>query len=210
MAIFWTPARERILAITATVLLHALVLLVLLRFDGGRPGSPSARDGGAGKGGALEVVEFVALPGEATSPAPPAVPALQAQATEASTQQPLADAVPLPTTSQPTPPGEASANDEKGGGTGAPEDDLGTRYLAAVRAVIDTQWQQQGGGVIPTGCEVVIHQADGGRVLRAWVMHCGALPLADRIRLETAVMQAQSLPYTGFEPVFQATLRLRY
>ena len=58
--------------------------------------------------------------------------------------------------------------------------------------------------------EVVIDQVEGGRAIRAWVMNCNVMPITDRIRLETAVMQAQALPYAGFEPVFQTHLKLAF
>ncbi len=54
----------------------------------------------------------------------------------------------------------------------------------------------------------MIEQAAGGRALRACVVQCGDLPLVERIRLETAVMQVQPLPYEGFEPVFQERVEL--
>ena len=206
-----TPARDRIAAITVVILLHALLILhaVMLRDAGGRPGQGLRDAVGEGREVLVEV-NFVKRN---------AAPKLR----------PVAIEVPLPPVKvehspvgEPVPAEAGAVADEKtrdiasiedaheGGGNGAPKDDLGTRYLAAVRAAVLAEWTAQGGGAIPAGCKIMFDQATGGHALRAWVMQCASLPLRERIRLESAVMQVEPLPYAGFEPVFQEHMELEF
>jgi hypothetical protein len=203
--------RDRIAATIITVAVHALLIAALV--EGGAKVRSSVRDAARGDGQDTTVaVEFLARQ-EQASPKPPAV-------VETTPRPPLIaePSIPEPagTIAQPSNPASDAASsgsaneDVPQGGAGAPPDELGARYLAAVRAAIVREWNAQGGGEIPSGCAVVFDQADGGRPLRAWVMHCGSLSAIERARLETAVMQAQPLPYAGFEPVFQAHLKLTF
>ncbi len=189
------------------LLLHALVIASLtMRAAGGRPGQGTGNAIGDGPEDWI-AVSFLEKQG-GPKPSPDTVDATP----------PPAQAE-VPRASETVPPQDdgnaaqdaASPEDARdGGGASAPQDDLGARYLAAVRAAVLEQWSAQGGNAIPAGCVVVIDQAAGGKALRAWVMRCTDLPLGERIRLETAVMQVQPLPYTGFEPVFQAHIELTF
>lgn len=206
--------RDRIAATIISVGGHALVIATLW-LAGGGSGARSVPDAPLGDGQDTTVAaQFLERQKQARpeTPPPPVV--------EATPQPPVPEPVPVeesviaqqsnPATDK-VPPGEAaSPANEAEGGAGAPADELGARYLAAVRAAIVREWNAQGGGEIPSGCVVVFDQVDGGRPLRAWVMHCGSLSASERARLETAVMQAQPLPYAGFEPVFQTHLKLTF
>ena len=218
-----TPWRDRIAAVAIIVLVHALVLVpALVGSSGGRPGPRAAQEGAPG-GGAddLIVTEFIAVPQNAAAKQAPAAidpppqpdraedPPAPEQVEESVAASSPADPASATDSATPVNPA-ASGGARSGGGSDAQDDGLGARYLAAVRATVLRQWQAQGGGAIPAGCEVVIDQVEGGRAIRAWVMNCNVMPMTDRIRLETAVMQAQALPYAGFEPVFQTHLKLAF
>lgn len=215
-----TPWRDRIVAAIVIVLVHALVLVpALVWHGGGRPGPRAAQEGAPGGGeDDLIVTEFIAVPQHvAAKPAPATLepPPQPAQAEAPPVPEQVEDSAtasnPASAADSATPVDPAAAGGARpGGGSDAQDDDLGDRYLAAIRATVLRQWQAQGGGAIPAGCQVVIDQVEGGRAVRVWVMNCSALPTTERIRLETAVMQTPSLPYTGFEPVFQAHLRLTF
>lgn len=202
-----TPASDRIAAITLVVFLHALAAIHFAMSGdvGGRTGRGDRNVAGEGRETWTEA-NFVPrqaapAPTAATSEAPPP----HSEAADASASGPVPPSQANAALSHRA-PSEAARQD--GGGNGAPQDDLGARYLAAVRAAVIGQWSAQGGGAIPEGCGLVIEQAAGGRALRAWVVQCGDLPLVERIRLETAVMQVQPLPYEGFEPVFRERVEL--
>lgn len=218
-----TPWHDHIAAAIVIVLVHALVLVpALVWHAGGRPG-PRAAQAGAPGGGEddLIVTEFIAIPQNAAAKQAPATiapppqparaedPSVPEQVEESAAARSPADPASAADSATPVDPA-APGSARSGGGSDALDDDLGARYLAAVRATVLRQWQARGGGAIPAGCEVVIDQVEGGRAIRAWVMNCNVMPMADRIRLETAVMQAQALPYAGFEPVFQAHLKLAF
>lgn len=218
---------DRITAATITVLVHALIVVVMvmgLQSDGG-PGSRSVPDTAPGEH-AWTAIHFVTEQKQAAAETPPA--ALETRPQPAPVEEsPIPEPAPdgESATADATPsadaasseaaalsPAEAAASFDAGeaGGADAPQDDLGARYLAAVRTAVLEQWDAMGGGAIPAGCEVVIEQVDGGQAIRAWTRQCGDLPMSGRIRLETAAMQAQPLPYEGFEPVFQAHLKLTF
>ena len=206
-----TLNRDRIAATIFTVGAHALVIATLW-FSGSGTGARSVPDAALGDGQDTTVAARFLARQKQASPKPPPPPVV-----ETTPQPPPVEDSSIP---EPAPAEEsvitqqsnpaASPANETEGGAGAPADELGARYLAAVRAAIVREWNAQGGGEIPSGCAVVFDQVDGGRPLRAWVMHCGSLSAIERARLETAVMQAQPLPYAGFEPVFQTHLKLTF
>lgn len=212
MAATHTPPHDRIIAVSVTVLVHALVAVPFLLWQGGgRSGHGATRDADGEGSETWIAADFVGPPpatptrrpvAEVTAPSAPVEAPPVAEPTPAQDGIPAGDAPAAATT--------APADARQGGGDGAPQDDLGARYLAAVRAAVLDHWNAQGGGAIPAGCKVRIDQVDGGQALRAWVLQCGELPMQDRIRLETAVMQVRTLPYAGFEPVFKERLELEF
>ena len=207
-----TLNHDRIAATIVTVAVHALLIAALVEGGGSRARS-SVRDAARGDGQETTVaVEFLARQKQA-SPKPPAVVEITPQPhliEEPSVPEPVSTIAQPPSPASDAASSGSANEDVPQGGAGAPADELGARYLAAVRAAIVREWNAQGGGEIPSGCAVVFDQLDGGRPLRAWTMHCGSLSATERARLEAAVMQAQPLPYAGFEPVFQAHLKLTF
>lgn len=203
-----TPPRDHIATIIVVLLLHALLIASLaMRDAGGSPGQGAGDAIGHGQEDWIAVNFLKKESGPKPSPA-----TVDATPPHAQAEDPRAsEAVPPQDDAKAEQNAAASETTQDGGGSSAPLDnDLGARYLAAVRAAVLAQWNTQGGNAIPAGCVVVIDQAAGGKALRAWVMQCTDLPLGERIRLETAVMQVQSFPYAGFEPVFQAHIELTF
>lgn len=195
-----------IIGIVVAFLLHAIALLSLLRDAGGRAGPLLGDADGIGTETVVSA-EFLtktaaALPAPLSAPAPsmpPVVPDERRLAEEPHRSDgSTADA------------GQSTVAAVDAGGGGAPADELDGRYLAAVRAAVLEQWRLQGGGALPAACKVVIDQTVGGQALRAWAVQCGDLSLPERIRLEAAVMQAQPLPYAGFEAAFKEHLELTF
>lgn len=95
-------------------------------------------------------------------------------------------------------------------GAGGRNNDLLARYAAALQAAVRSNWTQPDN--IPAGqrCLIIIHQLPGGEVLDAKVDPSCPYDERGRREVEAAVLKAQPLPYAGFEPVFQRTLRLNF
>lgn len=215
------PFRDRFTAMSVAVLVQMLFLFFALHSQtGGRRGQPFLQDGAFDEGS--ERIKVVLLPAEKktdsklstetdktiqspTEIAIPPAPALTSNTPVANTATTLNHPAPASLPSQTASHLDTSA---RGGNTSdANTDDL---YLSAVRAAIQREWQAQGGGVIPAGCGIAMDQTSGtggAKAIRAWTVNCESLPVRERIRLETAALQAQ-LPYAGYESAFQPHLEL--
>lgn len=64
--------------------------------------------------------------------------------------------------------------------------------------------------VPPGRCRIVINQLPGGRVLSATVSPTCPYDEAGKRSIEAAVLNAQPLPYRGFESVFQRELTFNF
>jgi colicin import membrane protein len=94
-----------------------------------------------------------------------------------------------------------------GGGT---SDDLSAKYAAAIQQKVLAQWQRPDS--VPQGqkCQIVITQIPGGQVLQAKVSPSCPFDEAGKRSIEAAVLNAQPLPYRGFETVFARTINFNF
>jgi colicin import membrane protein len=94
-----------------------------------------------------------------------------------------------------------------GGGT---SDDLAAKYAAAIQQKVLAQWQRPDS--VPQGqkCQIVITQIPGGQVLQAKVSPSCPFDEAGKRSIEAAVLNAQPLPYRGFETVFSRTINFNF
>jgi len=108
----------------------------------------------------------------------------------------------------------ASANTssaaQPAGGAGGSSDDLSAKYAAAIQAKVTGAWIRPDN--IPSGqrCQITITQLRGGRVLSAKVSGSCPYDEAGKRSIEAAVLNAQPLPYAGFESVFNRELILNF
>lgn len=108
----------------------------------------------------------------------------------------------------------ASANTssaaQPAGGAGGSSDDLSAKYAAAIQAKVTDAWIRPDN--IPSGqrCQITITQLRGGRVLSAKVSGSCPYDEAGKRSIEAAVLNAQPLPYAGFESVFNRELILNF
>jgi len=205
----------------ATILLHLLLAWSLLRV---------AANGGAGEGAgeALEgegkgmVVEFIALPSPDSKSDPGPISSQQERDT--SDQQdsitrpnspfiqadPQIDRALSDVGEQIVVAPKSVAQSASAGATqgGKPADDLLANYHGALRATIRRKWKELTSRPFPSGCTVRLDLAVGGPVNATSASGC-AIPQADRMQLEAAVLMAQPLPYAGYEAVFSNSLPLR-
>jgi len=104
----------------------------------------------------------------------------------------------------------ASAAAQPAGGAGGTSDDLTAKYAAAIQAKVQDAWIRPEN--IPSGqrCQITITQLRGGRVLSAKVGASCPYDEAGKRSIEAAVLNAQPLPYAGFEQVFNRELILNF
>ncbi|MFB9068512.1 cell envelope integrity protein TolA [Pseudofulvimonas gallinarii] len=94
-------------------------------------------------------------------------------------------------------------------GSGGQDDSLLAQYGAAITRRVHEQWREPDntGNIV---CTLHIVQVRGGRVLNVSVTNpCNADP-AQRRRLENAALNAQPLPFQGFESVFRSDLIITF
>ncbi|MGH8037635.1 MAG: cell envelope integrity protein TolA [Stenotrophomonas sp.] len=105
--------------------------------------------------------------------------------------------------------GSAGAAQPAAGGGGT-SDDLRAKYAAAIQAKVTDTWIRPPN--VPSGqnCRIAIVQLPGGRVLSASVSASCPYDDAAKRSLEAAVLNAQPLPYRGFESVFARELTLNF
>lgn len=107
----------------------------------------------------------------------------------------------------------ASANNspaQAAGGAGGTSDDLSAKYAAAIQAKVQAAWIRPENIASGQRCQVVITQLRGGRVLSAKVSGNCPYDEAGKRSIEAAVLNAQPLPYAGFESVFNRELILNF
>lgn len=114
----------------------------------------------------------------------------------------IADARAAPASQQGGPPPPPGNNGVDAG--------LLARYQAALQQAIQNQWTRPDSVPLGQVCLIVIQQLPGGEVMSAKVDPSCPYDEAGRRSVEAAVLKAQPLPYAGFEPVFNRTLRLRF
>jgi colicin import membrane protein len=91
-------------------------------------------------------------------------------------------------------------------GTDATKTDLLGRYRDALQQVVTQNWLRPDTAQPGLQCTVRIIQVPGGEVVSAKVIPpCNADDLTRR-SLEAAVLRAQPLPYSGYEPVFERSI----
>lgn len=88
--------------------------------------------------------------------------------------------------------------------------DLAARYRAALDEAIKKNWSRPAWMPANMRCKLIIDQTPGGAVTEVHVDPSCPYDELDRRSLEAAVLQAQPLPYAGFEPVFQQVLILDF
>ncbi len=106
--------------------------------------------------------------------------------------------------------GSSSSAPQPAGGAGGSSDDLSAKYAAAIQAKVTDAWIRPDN--IPSGqrCQISITQLRGGRVLSAKVSGSCPYDEAGKRSIEAAVLNAQPLPYAGFESVFARELTLNF
>lgn len=86
------------------------------------------------------------------------------------------------------------------GNPNATSDNLEARYMAAIKATIQSNWHHNGAQPLER-CQVEFTQAPGGEVIDVTFLSCSFSP-EGRASAERAV-RLTPLPYYGFEPVFK-------
>lgn len=104
----------------------------------------------------------------------------------------------------------SSSPAQAAGGAGGTSDDLGAKYAAAIQAKVQDAWIRPDNIASGQRCQIVITQLRGGRVLSAKVSGSCPYDEAGRRSIEAAVLNAQPLPYAGFESVFNRELILNF
>lgn len=95
-------------------------------------------------------------------------------------------------------------------GGGGNSDDLTAKYAAAIQAKVRDTWTRPDSVPLGQKCQVTITQIPGGQVLQAKVGANCPYDEAGKRSIEAAVLNAQPLPYRGFESVFNRTLNLTF
>ena len=95
-------------------------------------------------------------------------------------------------------------------GAGGTSDDLSAKYAAAIQQKVSAQWTRPDSVPLGQRCQVSITQIPGGQVIQAKVVGNCAFDEAGKRSIEAAVLNAQPLPYRGFETVFQRTINFNF
>ncbi|MDA4516076.1 cell envelope integrity protein TolA, partial [Escherichia coli] len=90
-------------------------------------------------------------------------------------------------------------------GGGGSSDDLSAKYAAAIQAKVLAQWVRPDSVPLGQRCQITINQLPGGTVRSATVSAGCPFDEAGKRSIEAAVLNAQPLPYRGFEQVFART-----
>lgn len=95
-------------------------------------------------------------------------------------------------------------------GEGGTDESLLAAYRVAIQQAVQRQWRRP--ETIPPGtvCTLNIRQIPGGDVIDVTIGRDCPFDDFGRRSIETAVLQAAPLPYTGFESVFRRDLSLRF
>ncbi|WP_314103450.1 cell envelope integrity protein TolA [uncultured Stenotrophomonas sp.] len=105
--------------------------------------------------------------------------------------------------------GSSGASQPAAGGGGT-SDDLSAKYAAAIQQKVLAQWQRPDSVPLGQKCQIVITQIPGGQVLQAKVSPSCPFDEAGKRSIEAAVLNAQPLPYRGFESVFARTVNFNF
>ncbi len=105
--------------------------------------------------------------------------------------------------------GSAGAAQPAAGG-GGNSDDLRAKYAAAIQQKVLASWTRPDNVPFGQRCKIVIMQVIGGNVLSAKVSPDCPFDEAGRRSIEAAVLNAQPLPYRGFETVFDRQLNFTF
>ena len=95
-------------------------------------------------------------------------------------------------------------------GAGGTSDDLSAKYAAAIQQKVSAQWTRPDSVPLGQRCQVSITQIPGGQVIQAKVSGSCPFDEAGRRSIEAAVLNAQPLPYRGFESVFARTINFTF
>jgi colicin import membrane protein len=94
-------------------------------------------------------------------------------------------------------------------GNNSPNSNLADEYAAAIQNAVTPNWLRPDN--IPTvPCQVHIVQSPGGDVMSATVDSSCPYDEAGRRSVENAVLRTKTLPYKGFESVFQRNLTFTF
>jgi len=95
-------------------------------------------------------------------------------------------------------------------GEGGTDESLQAAYRVAIQQAVQRHWRRP--ETIPPGtvCTLDIRQIPGGEVISVEVGRDCPFDDLGRRSVENAVLQAQPLPYTGFESVFNPRLNFRF
>lgn len=88
--------------------------------------------------------------------------------------------------------------------------ELAAEYATAIRNRVIAHWRMPASVPAAEHCAVDITQLPGGRVMSARATDDCPWDEAGKRSLEAAVLDAQPLPYRGFEQVFLRTLRVGF
>ncbi|WP_158879704.1 cell envelope integrity protein TolA [Rhodanobacter sp. L36] len=94
-------------------------------------------------------------------------------------------------------------------GTNSADSDLSSEYAAAIQNAVTPNWLRPD-NIASASCEVNIVQSPGGDVLSATADSSCPYDDAGRRSVENAVLRTKTLPYKGFEKVFQRNLTFTF
>jgi len=104
----------------------------------------------------------------------------------------------------------ASGAAQPAAGGGGSSDDLSAKYAAAIQAKVLAQWVRPDSVPLGQRCQITINQLPGGTVRSATVSAGCPFDEAGKRSIEAAVLNAQPLPYRGFEQVFARTINFTF
>jgi len=99
--------------------------------------------------------------------------------------------------------------DQLQSGNNSPNSDLSSEYTAAIQNAVTPNWLRPD-NMPSTPCEVHIVQSPGGDVMSATVDPSCPYDDAGRRSVENAVLRTKTLPYKGFESVFQRNITFTF
>ena len=99
--------------------------------------------------------------------------------------------------------------DQRQTGNNSPNSNLADEYLAAIQNAVTPNWLRPD-NIAALPCQVHIVQSPGGDVMSATVDSSCPYDDAGRRSVENAVLRTKTLPYKGFEDVFQRNLTFTF
>jgi len=101
------------------------------------------------------------------------------------------------------------AADQRQTGNNSANSNLADEYAAAIQNAVTPNWLRPD-NIPPVACKVHIVQSPGGDVMSATVDSSCPYDDAGRRSVENAVLRTKTLPYKGFESVFQRNLTFTF